>query len=116
MKVPTNNDRIQVIAAAALATLAVAVAWSASASAYTVSGSAIRPSSNSASQAQPTGQDRGTLPENTPVVTREATPTDGNADALVIVLSSAALLVALGGVGFTVLASGRVRRAPQPGA
>jgi hypothetical protein len=42
--------------------------------------------------------------------------TDANTDTLAIVLASVALLFAVGGIGFTVVASRRMRRSPQPGA
>ena len=58
MKAPTNYHRIQILVAAALASLAVAVAWSASASAYPITESQFRPagSATQSTQTRPNGQ------------------------------------------------------------
>jgi hypothetical protein len=48
----------------------------------------------------------------TPVVTREVPP-DAGSEALPIALASAALLAAIGAVGFTAVISSRIRRALQ---
>jgi hypothetical protein len=89
--------------ALALATCALVPAWSATAHARPIDDPAL-----TVARGQP-----ATPPPDlpTPVVTRTTPPADDSSDTLTIALSSTALLVALGGVGYTVVTG---RRLPPP--
>ena len=138
MRVPTNNNRIQILAIAALATCAVALTWSASALARPIDDPALPAGVASSDPAQPTpysGAHPGlsdfgvkapnavvgyhaqpNVPESQPAPTAASPQSTSGSDTLPIVLASTALLLAVGGIGFTVVAGGRMRRSPQPGA
>jgi hypothetical protein len=139
MKGLNDHNRIEILAASALASLVMAVAWSAVASADTAPGAPpILPKAptKAIERQEPKGPEmvasadgpvyvppasvgltaNGGLPK-APAVTSLASPsTDANTDTLPIVLASVALLFAIGGVGFTVIASRRMRHSPQSGA
>jgi hypothetical protein len=107
-------SRMQIVAVIALVICAMVVVWSASASAYTDPGPPPGHYEDATSSPPPATQSTALPP---PVVTLEAPqPAGDNSETLPIVLSSVALLVALGGAGFIVLARVRTRGAPQPGA
>jgi hypothetical protein len=108
MKAPISPHGIRMFAAAALASCTMVMAWSASAVGQKVDPPTFPNAARIAVH-------QGSL--SRPVVMRTVTPSaDYNRDPLPIVLSSVALLVAIGGIGFTVLAGARTRRSPQPGA
>jgi hypothetical protein len=139
MKGPSNYNRIEILAASALASLMMAVAWSTLASAATPPAAPpILPkaASKAIERQEPKGSEIVAGAEGpvyvppasvaltanrglsaAPAVTSAASPsTDANTDTLPIVLASVALLFAVSGIGFTVIASRRMRRSPQPGA
>jgi hypothetical protein len=120
MKVPTNYNRIQILAAAALASLAVAVAWSASASAYPVSGLHIRPAGSSSSpsaaaprqvQANPSGA-VGSSPTQVRVVRATLNPGFDWGDAGIG--AGAAFALTMIGLGASLVVGNRRQRHARP--
>jgi hypothetical protein len=115
-----HHNRMQTAAVIALVACTMMAVWSASSSARTdppYPGATPYPggtASGHTASSQPATQPAELPP---PVVTLKA-PQAANdkSETLPIVISSVALLVALGAAGFTLLAGGRMRRAPQPSA
>jgi hypothetical protein len=109
MKALIHRNQIKTVAVLALVVCAMTAVWSANSSARTDP-----PYPGGTGSYKPATQ----APQLAPPVVRVEAPNAaaGNSETLPIVLSSVALLVALGGAGFVVLAGGRMRHAPQPGA
>jgi hypothetical protein len=105
MTAPISHRTMRILALA-LAICALLPAWCTTAHARPIDDAAL-----AVARGEPATPTRD-LP--TPVVTRTTPPADDSSDTLTIALSSTALLVALGGVGYIVVTGRRMRPPARP--